>query len=349
MNFPVALLTIYWMIRDTFRQSLASRLFWVMLGLSALCIAFCFSIRVSGGERLPQSPADPAWRLPREEAERKARELKERELRYKDASIEEILRQEGIDVASGEIAFAFGAASAPLGKDRLDAVRYVQILLANVVADTTGILLAILWTAGFLPTFLEPSAITVLLAKPVPRWSLLVGKYLGVMVFLALQAGFFVLGTWFALGVATGIWDARYLFAFPVLLIHFGTFFSVSALLAVATRSTVVCALGTMVFWFICWGINYGRHALLVFDLSQTSRVANQIIDIAYWILPKPMDFNIILVQALDALTVSSVLDISQKLIDRGLFQPHYAVLSGGAFIAVVLASASYEFSKMDY
>ena len=41
--------------------------------------------------------------------------------------------------------------------------------LAGVVADTAGVLLALLWTAGFLPTFLEPAAVTVLLAKPAPR------------------------------------------------------------------------------------------------------------------------------------------------------------------------------------
>ena len=37
-----------------------------------------------------------------------------------------------------------------------DAVHFVQTWLAGWIADTAGILLALLWTAGFLPTFLEP-------------------------------------------------------------------------------------------------------------------------------------------------------------------------------------------------
>ena len=59
------------------------------------------------------------------------------------------------------------------------------------MADAVGLLLALLWTASFLPTFLEPAAVAVLLAKPVPRWQLLVGKFAGVLAFVAFQAARF--------------------------------------------------------------------------------------------------------------------------------------------------------------
>ena len=65
-----------------------------------------------------------------------------------------------------------------------------KMVLLGLVADTGGILLALVWTAGFLPTFLEPGAASVLLAKPVPRWSLLAGKFLGILIFVAFQALF---------------------------------------------------------------------------------------------------------------------------------------------------------------
>ena len=41
---------------------------------------------------------------------------------------------------------------------------------------------ALVWTAGFLPDFLQPSAASVLFAKPVPRWTVLLGKYAGVVI-----------------------------------------------------------------------------------------------------------------------------------------------------------------------
>src|SRR5262249_19520797 len=65
VNLPVALLTIKWMVRDTFRQSLASRLFWVLLGVSIICIGFCLSVKVEGDERLPTLPGETAIGIPK--------------------------------------------------------------------------------------------------------------------------------------------------------------------------------------------------------------------------------------------------------------------------------------------
>ena len=43
-----ALRTFGWLARDTFRQSLATRLFWILLSVSALCTLVCASAGVSG-------------------------------------------------------------------------------------------------------------------------------------------------------------------------------------------------------------------------------------------------------------------------------------------------------------
>src|SRR5262249_33632508 len=131
---------------------------------------------------------------------------------------------------------------------------------AGGVADTLGILLALIFTASFVPAFLEPSSAAVLLAKPVPRWALLGGKFVGVLSFVAFQAVVFVGGTWLGLGIATGYWDSSYLFCIPLLLVHFAVFFSFSVFLAVTTRSTIASALGSIAFWLVCFGINIGRH-----------------------------------------------------------------------------------------
>ena len=58
MTLPAALLAIGWMIRDTLRQSLASRLFWVMLGVSAVVIVFCLGVRTTDRPRLPTAPGE---------------------------------------------------------------------------------------------------------------------------------------------------------------------------------------------------------------------------------------------------------------------------------------------------
>ncbi|MBY0522428.1 MAG: ABC transporter permease [Gemmataceae bacterium] len=179
-------------------------------------------------------------------------------------------------VVSGQVSILFGAVTVPLGRDREEAIRFFQAVLANWVAGNLGILLSLIWTAGFLPTFLESSSVSVLLAKPPPRWVLLAGKYVGVLLFLLVQAIFFVCGTWLALGLRTSVWEPTYLLAIPMLLLHFTVFFSFSAFLAVWTRSTVTTVFGSILFWVICWAMNYGHHASLAYELEKSRDVQKQ-------------------------------------------------------------------------
>src|SRR5262249_8059761 len=154
----------------------------------------------------------------------------------------------------------FGAYRAPLFRDGEAAVCFLELVLAQGVAGGGGILLALVFTAGVVPAFLDPRSSAVLLAKPVPRWLLLLGQAGGVLAFVGFQGAVFVLGTWVALGLRTGYWPAGYLLCLPVLLIHFGAVYSGSVLLGVSTRSTVVAVFGSVVLWLLCWGMNYGRH-----------------------------------------------------------------------------------------
>jgi ABC-type transport system involved in multi-copper enzyme maturation permease subunit len=192
-----------------------------------------------------------------------------------------------------------------VARDIRTAVHFFQLILAAGVADTLGLLLTLIWTAGFLPGFLAPQSIAVLLAKPVPRWGLLAGKYLGVLVFVLAQAVLFVGGTWLALGLRTGIWDAAYLLCIPLLLLQFAVFFGFSLLLAVCCRSTVVCVFGSIAFWGICWAVNFGRHAInaaeTVASCGKFSAVAVRMAEIGYWIMPKPVDLGCLAFDALGA------------------------------------------------
>ena len=52
MKVPTSLSTIVWLVRETFRQALSTRLFWLMLGVSGLCILFCLGARIEGGGSL---------------------------------------------------------------------------------------------------------------------------------------------------------------------------------------------------------------------------------------------------------------------------------------------------------
>ena len=64
MNLPAALFAITWLIRDTFRQALAGRTFWVMLTVSLVCIVLCLSLSVERGPPL-RDPDDVELRDPK--------------------------------------------------------------------------------------------------------------------------------------------------------------------------------------------------------------------------------------------------------------------------------------------
>ncbi len=334
MNLPDIVRCVRWMIRDTFRQSIATKLFYVMVALIAVCTLLCASVRVTGDV----APTTYDWEvpalIPKDEAEKLGMDR---------------VKNDGVRVISGEVSFGFSATKVPLGRTREDAVHFIQTWLAGWLADTAGVLLALLWTAGFLPTFLEPQSATVLLAKPAPRWAILLGKYLGVVGFVGFQATLFIGCTWLALGCATGVWSAAYWLAVPLLVLNFAVFYSVSVFLSVWTRSTVASAFGTLIFWMLCWLVDYSHLRMLGQPSGSLAPLSQFLMDTGYWILPKPLDLSGIFFDAMNAEAISSKPSELKVAESGGLHHPEWSVASSLAFAAGVLGLSAYEFKMTDY
>jgi ABC-type transport system involved in multi-copper enzyme maturation permease subunit len=354
MNSPAALYIVRWLGRDTFRQARASSLFWLMLAASAVFIVACLSVGVEG----PRSLRHPG-------------ELTEFMPRQAGVDPDKAARS-GVDIVSGEMSLGFGLFRVELGRDAEDGVRFLQLLLAGGVADTAGILLALLWTAGFVPSFLEPSSASVLLAKPAPRGLLLAGKFVGVLAFVAFQATVFIGGTWAALAARTGVWHPLYLLCIPVLLTHFAVFFSFSALLGVLTRSTLLSMLGSLLFWFACWSVNFSHLTILaqqgqearsrpvaqlpeqtrqitsVVQLPEQARPWDSLVAGVYWVLPKPADLNYILQELVQSSSYFARVPALAALRPDAI-NPLATLATSVAFIAVVLAFAGRRLRLADY
>lgn len=224
MSLPDVIRTTRLLMWDTARQALATRLAWLLIGGVVVATLFCAGTSVEGGPAPLANDSQLPMGLPKTEASRLTPEE---------------LEKSGVRPLGATLSLGFGAARVPIARGRDDAVRQVQLVLAAYAADTAGLLLALLWTAGFLPTFLEPQAASVLLAKSSSRTLILVGKYLAVVLFVGAFAALFVAGTWTALGLRTGVWPGSYWLAVPLITLNFATFYAVSALFAVWTRSTV--------------------------------------------------------------------------------------------------------------
>jgi ABC-type transport system involved in multi-copper enzyme maturation permease subunit len=354
------------LIRDTFRQARASGIFWMLLTVTGICVVFCAGVSVSGDVAIG-SRTEPEFFLPAASPravvpsvvqvfaashplEVVAGVFASSKVWFSFAVNPEVARREGVETLRGRLTLAFGAMTVPVGRDSADVVRYLQLLLGWGVADTVGLLLALIWTAGFMPTFLDASTASVLLAKPVPRWQLLLGKCLGVVLFVAVQVVLFVVLTWLTLGLRTGVWETGYLWCIPLVLVHFVIFYSFSVLMAVMTRSTVACVLGSLLFWLLAWGINYGRAmAAGSVEAQYLPSFTVALMEAAYWISPKPIDGGLTLFNALDAQQHFEKPMVFLLLESGRVFSPVLSILSSLATAGVLFALSAYEFSTVDY
>lgn len=332
MSGPAAIYILRCLIQATFRQAMSTRIFWLMLGVSGLCILFCLSVSVEGGLS-PRHPEDTELYTQRNEPLTSSTQIE------------------------GSLSLLFGLVRVQLFRDTESSIHFLQVLLATWVAGTVGLLCTLLWTAGFIPDFLQPRSAAVLFAKPVPRWLLLVGKYLGVLVFVAFQASVFFLGTWLALSLKTGIWLYPYLLAIPLLLVHFAVIYSFAVLLGVWTRSTVASIFGSILFWLVCFGMNYGHHAAAALPeldpgAAPLSPVTGVLVDVGYWLLPKPADLIAILETVLEAkrhFTTLADLPEFRLAWQRGHYHLELVFATAAVFTALMLGLAGYQLQKTDY
>lgn len=114
-----------------------------------------------------------------------------------------------------------------------------------------AIALALVSTASILPDFLAGGAIALRLAKPIGRIRLFALKVLGAFLFVLLQTTIGVVIAFLLLGVKMDIWVPTMLWAIPLLLVQFFYLYSISAFVAVLTRSTLASLLLSVLFWVV--------------------------------------------------------------------------------------------------
>jgi ABC-2 type transport system permease protein len=274
------LLTTEAIVRDTFREALARKIFWGLFGLSSLMILFFLFIMK-------------------------------------------------IDIVEGAAATItlFGQQS---GRE-IDAARVVRQVQGGIATFlyTWGMFLAVFASAGLIPSVLEPGRIELLLSKPVSRAHLLLGRYVGNLLIVAVNVTYLVVGIWLILGIKTGIWTPDFLIAIATTVFLFAVLLAVVVLVGVLFESTalaVMIPVGLMIISPIL-----AQHEMMVRLLS--SEWSRQLWKALYQVLPKVYDIG--------RMTLGFVMDRKVE---------SYAPLwTSAAFGAVVLASAIYTFQRRDF
>jgi len=272
---------------------------------------------------------------------------KEREYRF---AVEAKAKPDAIRTWPHDINYLFGADKlATMGVG--DFIYLFQDRLVGGLGASVAMLLGAIITAFFIPNMLRKGTIDLLIAKPIHRWSLLTYKYVGGMLFVLIPTVVVVVGIWLAFGLRSGFWGTGFLMSIPLLTIQFAIFYAISTLVAVLTRSPILCILACCFAWFVLWGTamlewafrpSPGREkdAGWVYKSSATTRK----------LLPRYKDFDAIASQmvAHDLLGKDSS---ERKRIDKENENIRWGESLGITFgyIALMLSLSCWYFARKDY
>ena len=156
-----------------------------------------------------------------------------------------------IDIASGATATItlFGQQTgANPNVDRL--VRGVYGGIATFLY-TWGMFLAVFASAGLIPSVLEPGRIELLLSKPLSRTHILLGRFAGNVLVVALNTSYLVLGVWIILGLKTGIWSPVFLISIATTTFIFAVLLAVVVFIGVTLESAAAATMITVALMII--------------------------------------------------------------------------------------------------
>ena len=201
-------------------------------------------------------------------------------------------------------------------------------------------------TASFIPSMLEKGTIDLLISKPVSRFSILLSKYLGAVLFMFISMVFLLGSIWFILSAKSGYWDYEFLLAIPLITLAFAVMYSINIYIGLATQSTIISILVNFFMIFVLCPILSVREGL-IFTFVQSSG-AQFVFNFFYWVFPKPGEIK----------DIAASLIIDKKIafwstsvnVEAADFTASWMSLITSLLFCIALFSYSaYYFSKKDY
>ncbi len=167
----------------------------------------------------------------------------------------------------------------------------LELMVRTVQAGLAGglslgvVLFGIFATAGVVPDCLERGTVDLYLSKPLPRWELLVGKYLGAVVVVFFNILYFIGIMWLVFGLKMGIWNIQFLVSSLTMTYVFACMFSMVVLLGVLARNTAVPILISFLYIFIVGALLHNRVYTLY--LWSDSTIFRTMVDGLYYLFPQ--------------------------------------------------------------
>ncbi|MEJ6572963.1 MAG: hypothetical protein QNL39_13355 [Akkermansiaceae bacterium] len=122
-----------------------------------------------------------------------------------------------------------------------------------------ALVLALISVCPVFPDFLKSGSIDVAVSKPVSRVTLFLVKYLGCLLFVAIQVLIFCVIVFFAQGLRVNAWNVEIFWAVPLLTFVFSLIYCVAVLTAVWTRSTLFSLLMALLMWGVTLAVQWAE------------------------------------------------------------------------------------------
>jgi ABC-type transport system involved in multi-copper enzyme maturation permease subunit len=267
------------LVRDTFREAFARKIFWAFFGCStALILFFIFIMK--------------------------------------------------IDVVQGAIATISLFGNTSRGQDVQLLVRQVHGAIAAFLF-TAGMFLAVFASAGLIPAVFEPGRIELLLSKPVERYHILLGRYIGNVLVIASNIFYLVFAIWLIFGAKTGVWTRGFLWSSVLIVFIFSVLLTVVVLVGVLWESAVVSTMVTFALMMMSPILAQQR----ILERLLTSEWSRNIIRVLYYALPKVFDVG----------------RMARELVLGNPVTSWMPVWSSALFGVVILSAGLYVFARRNY
>jgi ABC-2 type transport system permease protein len=214
----------------------------------------------------------------------------------------------------------------------IDIRRFVSVSYSwvSIILYIWGTFLAIFASSGLIPSVLEAGRISLLLSKPLTRSMLLLGRYAGNVLVVAVNHIYLISSIWIVLGVKTGIWEPRFLLAIPISIFIFAVLLCAVVLIGVISESAALSVMVAVALMLLSTIL--AQHQIVVRLLD--SEWSRNLWLAFYWIIPKVYDLGAAMKQTI--------------LYDRKAdwLMPLW---TSTLFGASVLSTALYVFKKRDF
>jgi hypothetical protein len=188
--------------------------------------------------------------------------------------------------AEGKTLMLFGNTVSPPSSDEMfsDIVSKMEATLAGGLFFGIS-LFGMFATAGVITDALDKGTVDLYLSKPIARWELLFGKYLGGVAVILVNIVYFIGALWLIVGMKTGVWNVSFLVASVLMTFVFACLYAIVTYVGVVSRNTAIAIIGGFVYLFIVAELLQSRERGLY--LLGDNTFYRGAVDGLYYLLPQ--------------------------------------------------------------